>query len=275
MRLYIRLAALIGILLAAYAALAGSPTLPASSVPNFTLLMIGQSNTQGQNPLPPSPLLMAGAREEHVAWCFYLDRTWAQLQDPYCGGPSYYPDFANPNAGASIAPGIARRIMPTVGNVAFIPSAKGGSAIGSWLYRPSGGMSYLDMAVEQAKASGQTPDLAYWYQGETDSKPSSGTTGVQYKAYLAQIADRIYAEFGCPLMVTAIQTNDPPVYGNQRLIQQAQRESWAEVPHVVQGPDLADITCAPENAVHLAHPAKIDLVAARGASAILAWKAAQ
>lgn len=271
MRFAIRLFAIIGIILVAVGALAGSPTLPVSTEPNFTVLCIGQSNMDGTNGLPPSPVLLPGAREEHVAWCFYKDRTWGVLQDPCAGGTSYFPDLHSPGAGASIVPGIARRLMPTAGNVAFIPAAKGGSSIGAWLYRPAGGRSYLDMAVEQAKASGQAPTLAYWYQGETDSKPNTGTTGALYKSYLGQIAARIYAEFGCPLMVTAIQSNDPTVYGNQGVIQQAQRESWAEVPHVVQGPDLADISTMPENAVHLAHPAKIDTAAARGANAILAW----
>lgn len=275
MRRAIPFFAALGILLTVFASRAGSPTLPVSTQPNLTLLCIGQSNMDGTNPLPPSPLLLANAREEHVAWCYYKDRQWAVLQDPYAGGPSYYPDMFNASAGASIAPGLARRLMPTVGNLAVIPMAKGGSSIGSWLYRPVGGTSYLDKAVEQTRASGQTPDLALWWQGETDAKPSSGTTAQQYKTYLGQISGRLFEEFGCPLMVTVIQTNDPTAYANQGLIQQAQREAPLEVPHVLAGPDLSDITTAPENAVHLAHPAKIDLASARTAVPILAWWAAQ
>lgn len=251
---------------------AASATLPADSQPDFTILCIGQSNMDGTSPLPPSPVLLANAREERIPWCFYKDRTWGLLQDPYAGGESYFSDLKNAAAGASVAPGIARRLMPTVGNLAFVPAAKAGSSISSWLYTPRGGRSYLDMSVEQMRASGRVPDLALWWQGETDSKTGTATTGPAWKNCLAQIAARIYAEFGCPLMVGVIQTNDLLAYANQTVIQQAQRESWTEIPHIVQGPDLSDIATAPENAVHLAHPAKIDTAAARWAERILLWR---
>lgn len=261
--------------LAAVGVIAGSSTLPASSAPQFTLVGMGQSNMQGQNPCPPSPLLLKGAREEHVAWCFYPDRTWAQLQDPWCGGSSYYETFANSSAGASVAPGIARRLLPIVGNMAFIPAAKGGTSASSWLYRPPGGMSYLDMAVDQVRASGLTPNLVLWLQGESDAKTTppgvQQVSGAQYKAWLTAIADRIYAEFGCSLMVAVIPSPDPVKYANQCVIQQAQRESWTEIPHVVQGPDLSSICTAPQNEVHLAHPQKIEDASGRFADAIINW----
>ena len=263
------LAGLIGTLLAATSLLAGSPTLPTSTEPALTLLMLGQSNMDGTNSLPPSPLLLAGAREEHLAWCYYKDRQWGLLQDPYAGGTAYYPKTFNAYAGASVAPGIARRLMPTVGNLAFVPAAKGGSTISAWLYRPPGGLSYLDMAVEQARASGHHPNAACWWQGESDSTPP-GTIAIQYKSSLAQIAARLFAEFGCPLLVAAIQTNNPAQYPNQGVIQQAQRESWMEVPHVAAGPDLSSLETLPQDSVHLADPAKIDEASARWAAAIQA-----
>lgn len=269
------IAALLGVSLAAVSVLAGSPALPASSQPDFVLAIMGQSNALGTNPLGPSPLLLAGAREEHVAWCFYPDRQWAVLQDPYSGGVAYYSNFQNNSAGASIAPGLARRLMPVVGNVAIIPAAVSGSSISAWNYRPTGGMSYLDKAVAQVAASGQVPNLALWWQGETDAKPVPGKTEAQWLADLTLIAARVHTEWGCPLMVVTMQTNDPTIYSNQGVIQQAQRNAPSVVPYVISGPDLSDILTAPENAVHLAHPAKIDMAAARWADAILAWRALQ
>lgn len=268
-----RLAFLLTILalLLGLSARAGSPTLPASSQPDFVLALLGQSNMPGTNPLPPSPLLLANARESHVAWCYYLDRQWGQLQDPVGGGPSFFALFYNASAGASIAPGLARRLMPHVGNMAFIPAAVPGSSISAWNYRPPGGLSYLDMAVAQVAASGQTPDLALWWQGETNSRAIYNTTEAQWLADLTPIAARVKAEWGCPLMVVVMQTNDATTYPNQAVIQQAQRHSWTQVPHVISGPDLSDVTTAPENAVHLAHPTKIDLASARTAAAVLAW----
>lgn len=240
-------------------------------VPGKVVAIGGQSNSYGTNPLAGLQWCDFGLHDAAVPYCYFLDGTWGLLRDPIAKGVSTYPVFANPSAGASVWPEVARQLLSVAGSMSFIPCGKSGSQIGAWTYRPTGGLSILDQCVQRIRDSGVTPDVFTWWQGESDAKPIANISGTQWKSYLAIISNRMWSEFGCPTMVAIMQTCDPSKYGNQGIIQQAQREAPSEVPHVIAGPDLSSLYTVPESDVHLASYPKVTQAGALWSTCLRDW----
>lgn len=273
--------ALLGVLLAGFAVRAGSPTPPVH--PELTVLIAGQSNAGGLG-VPymvwggSEPIydtwIAPGSTSDRIASCFRKSGEWSVLTDPQAGGPSTFPKFANPLAGASVWPLVARELLPVIGNVAFIPCDKPGSSIGSWLFVPANDTSLVAQSIQRAQQSGETVGLVFWWQGETDAYKDSATTYSQYGTRLATLAARYKADLGADLMPCKFERCWDTDYPKQAEINQAIADSWG-TPNIVQGPDLSDIPTMPEDTVHLLPPSKRKLAAGRIAAAILNWYALQ
>ncbi len=261
---------------------AGSPELPQSTAPALTIIVGGQSNAGGFG-VPysfwgaPEPYydswIVPGRNDEHVAWGYYKNGRWGILADPLAGGSSIYPRFTNQYANASVWPMVARELLPVIGNVAFIPCEMGGTSWGSWLYvPPPPGVRPIDDMIARVHESGQTPQLAVWWQGETDQQ--QGTPPESIKTWTTQIDSILHAEFGSDLMPCKIQgcgTERKPGWFTTNA---AIGELWG-TGNIVQGPDLSDISTAPESSSHIITPEKRRECAHRWAQCILVWWAAR
>lgn len=283
MKLAIRLFAIAGILLSAFAAFAGSPTLPTDPSPRLTILIGGQSNAGGWGQpytfwgaTEPyyDTWIAPGSRVENIAWCYYKDGHWGTVADPMGGGFSSYPRFNLQKPGASVWPMVARELLPVIGNVAFIPCDKGGIGLWYWLYDPPDPATprLIDDMKSRVRDSGQTPALTVWWHGESDAATS--TPRETYKAQLQQIGAELGTAFGTDLMPCKFEHCYDPEAPGQAEINAAIGEAWG-TGNIVQGPDLSDINALPGNTVHIVEPAKRRECAHRWATAILAWWAAR
>lgn len=113
---------------------------------------------------------------------------WQELEDP----TGIRPD--DTNAGGSIWPLLAGKILERGVPVAFVPTAKNSTAISQW---QPGQFLYEDMRSRIAQLPTPYARAVLWQQGENDA--NIGVSANYYAAKLETIADSLYAEFGIPL----------------------------------------------------------------------------
>jgi hypothetical protein len=219
----------------------------------------GQSNMSGRgtnNQVYGHATLKAGLFSNAYAW--------RELSDPYDMATSQTDTVSSdssPAAAGSFIPLLATEIMADQGvPVAFVPAAKGGVSITSWL--PGGDhqdrTTLYGSMVYRALQTGAKAVL--WWQGETDA--IDGMAQATYNGHLDTIADAIDADLGVPLMACKLQNSsaitDSP---NEAAINAAIAEAWADNANVLEGPDLSDI--GSDDAYHLQTDAKLLTAAQR------------
>ena len=74
-------------------------------------------------------------------------------------------------------------------NVVFVTSAVEGSAVGDWLDPASGYLERAERQITQAIASGLTPRIVLWHQGESDGQRN--TDPKDYAASLKSLIERV------------------------------------------------------------------------------------
>lgn len=228
-------------------------------------IVAGQSNASGRG---TSNQVYAGSP---AARLFGNDYAWKNLTDPTDSGigqvDSISDDTAN-NPGGSVWPLIATSYLTSQGiPVAFVPCAKGGTAIASW--QP--GVDHQDRTtlygsmVYRALQTGCKTVL--WWQGERDAV--LGTSQASYSSDLVSLANAINTDLGVKLMPCKLQTFTGASQAAQDLINAAIVAEWA-VGNVLTGPDLSGLTTTPEDTFHLITNAKLLSAAALWWSALQA-----
>jgi hypothetical protein len=189
---------------------------------------------------------------------------WRELSDPYDMATSQTDTVSSdssPAAAGSFIPLLATEIMADQGvPVAFVPAAKGGVSITSWL--PGGDhqdrTTLYGSMVYRALQTGAKAVL--WWQGETDA--IDGMAQATYNGHLDTIANAVDTDLGVPLMACKLQNSsaitDSP---NEAAINAAIAEAWADNANVLEGPDLSDI--GSDDAYHLQTDAKLLTAAQR------------
>jgi len=120
---------------------------------------------------------------------------------------------------------------------AFVPCAKGGSAITDWLP----GADHQDRTtlygsmIYRALQTGAKCVL--WWQGEQEVV--SGMSQADYNGHLDTIADALYADLGIKLMACKLETGTGY---DSSIINAAIAEAWGDNANVLTGPDFSDLT---------------------------------
>lgn len=219
-------------------------------------IIAGQSNAVGQG-------------TNHQAWShatlrpgmFAADYRWKVLADP-TGDETNEIDGIATTAGGSAWLPLATSLMATLGvPVAFVPSAKGGSAIATW----APGADHLDRTTLYGsmnyRASLTGCRAVLWHQGEQDV--SLGTSQAAYNASLDTLANAIAADRGVPLIAATIH------YGSYANVNNAIAEAVGDNVNVKAGPNNAGITTSPD-ALHFKTDPEIQGLAARWWAALQA-----
>lgn len=239
-----------------------------TNIPTDTFIIAGQSNGSGRgtNSQVWSPGLGFPALN------FANDYTLKALADPY-DSPSGQIDTVSsdtsPAAAGSVWPLVANSFLANVRKrVLFVPCAKGGVSITSWLpgaNHQNRATLYGSMVYRALRAGGNLK-CVMWWQGETDA--INGMTQATYNGYLDTIANAVQADLGIPLMACKLQNSSGIADANEAAINAAIAEAWADNANVLQGPDLSDL--GSDDAYHLQSDAKLLTAAGRWWTAIAA-----
>lgn len=212
---------------------------------NYTFMMIGQSNGRGMNSTH-STFLPANVnpRLSHPAWIYNTDGTWNLLNDPTHGGPAV-DSLLSGDAKGSYWPLLAKKLIPILGSIAFIPCCKSASSIGAWLYGDPNSRAYL-YGISKCRGIEAGPvDLILMHQGEADAKINivTGlpyTTEQQYVDRFNTLSTRYQNDLGCPVLPCKLQKCYSVQY-NIPVINGAIQKVWDEIPNARRGADLSNI----------------------------------
>lgn len=175
------------------------------------------------------------------------DNVWKELADPYdsaAGQVDTVSSDSSPAAAGSFVPRFATLWMADTGfPVAFVPCARGGTAISAWAVPATnqdrttlyGSMDYRIQLVGGSVAG------VIWHQGETDAV--SGTSQAAYAAALSAIAADVVADWGCPFYVAKIHETDAAGIGP---IWAAIDDLWENDANITVGPDFSDRVTWPD-----------------------------
>jgi hypothetical protein len=231
-------------------------------------VVAGQSNASGRG--------LSLARASHPslrASLFGNDDRWKSLADP-TDSPAGQRDAVSADraAGGSVWPLVATDLMRSQGvPVAFIPCAKGTTAIARWLrdaVAPSARTTLYGSMLRRIRAAGGRVRAVVFWQGERDARIL--TPGPKYEEALTRLAADVRADFGAPLVVANIgdYCADRYTRGGIDSIRLAQQAAWRTSPDVAPGPLLYDIDLGGD--VHVRGSADQRTAARRWAAAILA-----
>jgi hypothetical protein len=225
-------------------------------------IVAGQSNPSGRGTNN-----QAYSHATLKAALFGNNYQWEELSDPYDSATSQVDTVSSdssPAAAGSFVPPLATLIMADQNvPVAFVPCAKGGSAITAWLPDTDhfdrttlyGSMAY------RAQQTGAKAVL--WWQGEQDAL--SGMSQATYNGHLDTIADALQADLGIKLVACKLQDCSG---ADVTAINAAIAEAWADNANVIPGADLSDIETDDE--YHLKTDAKLQEAANRWWAALQA-----
>lgn len=201
---------------------------------------------------------------------------WKLLADPTDSVDGQVDAVSNEDptpVGGSVWPLLATQIMAATGRrVAFVPCAKGGSAITAWqpganhndrttLY---GSMNYR---ISQARVllRAQVRGVLWW-QGEQDAL--ADMNAATYNGYLDTIANALATDQGVPLIPCKLQNCSGLTAGQMAEINTGIGAAWADNSNVVAGPDLSGI--ATDDTFHLQSDVKLLSAATLWYNAIVA-----
>lgn len=224
-------------------------------------VVAGQSNNSGRGTNNQSY-----SHESLVPMLFGNDYIWKTLSDPFDSSTGQVDTVSSDSAAGSYVPLLATLYMSNQGKApGFVPCAKGGSSITSWLP----GANHFDRTTlygsmaYRARATGSK--VVLWWQGETDA--IAAMDQATYNSHLDTIANTIYEDLGIKLMACKLQNSsgiaDTP---NESAINAAIEEAWNDNTNVLEGPDLSDI--GSDDAYHLQSDAKLLTAAQRWWAAI-------
>lgn len=180
---------------------------------------------------------------------FANDYRIKRLVDPYDINTNQVDTVSSDGGGAAAAgswiPLLATQLMTETGRApVFVPCAKGGVSITSWLP----GADHADRSTlygsmvyraRQAMAYG-TLRCVLWWQGETDAE--AGMSQATYNGHLDTIANAVMTDLGIPLMPCKLQNSSIITDANELAINAAIAEAWGDNANVLDGPDFSDIT---------------------------------
>lgn len=235
------------------------------------IAVAGQSNPLGQGALANAlSWQKPGDRFDFAPTCVYPDGNRGVLNEPTHGGGHLYPVTATSFYGAGYLTTMVRHLLlGGVEQVELVACAKGGSAVGSWLYQASTlSTNYLFGAAKALCNIAGPINLVLWHQGETDSQYADASSW--YESREAQLAGLFQQHLQAPMMTCLLQTCLETQYPYQGIVNAAKQANWASGA-TLQGPDLRDLTCAPESSNHLMTPAKWQIAGERWAQCILPW----
>jgi hypothetical protein len=183
--------------------------------------------------------------------------TWIELADPTdsaTGQIDTVSSDTSPAAAGSIWPLLATLHMADQGvPVAFVPTAKGGTSITSWV--PGG--DHADRATlygsMKYRASVTGAKAVLWWLGETDA--INAMDQVTFNGHLDTIANAVQTDLGVKLMACKLQNCTGIADANEAAINAAIAEAWGDNANVLTGPDLSDI--ASDDSYHLMTDAKL------------------
>ncbi|HSI07702.1 MAG: sialate O-acetylesterase [Rariglobus sp.] len=222
---------------AAVLALAGSllaqsaSGLPKGKVELF--LLAGQSNMAGRGAV--ADLAPADAAADPRVWALNKDGAWQPAMDPL------HWDKAGSGVGSGKFFGriIAAKKPGVI--VALIPTACGGSPIGTWVpgaYWEQTKSHPWDDSIARAKRAlqdGGTLKAVLWHQGESDSNAKNAPL---YEKNLTDLINRFRKEFNAPELPFIIgqlgrfDAEGKPWGSGQIEVDRAQRAVAAKMPHV-------------------------------------------
>lgn len=225
------------------------------------ITVAGQSNASGRG--TSSQVYSHGTGGERHC-LLGNDLVYKELVDPYDSNANQvYSDLDDSSAAGSFTLRFAHHYMLNNNTpLAFVPANKGGTAIASWA---KGGTLYTAMTNMINDAGGTTTVL--WHQGETDA--SLGTLLATYEAALNQFVDDVFADFGCDVIIVALQTIDSIYNGNgtttgQAAIRQAQVNVAASNAHASITVPNSDIDVSVTgDGLHFKTDNDLDLVGSR------------
>lgn len=179
--------------------------------------------------------------------------TWSRLIDPFDPVPTL-------GASGSWVVPLANRLG---GQVGFVPTAVSATRIGQWA---AGSVNYNRM-VARARLAGAPITAVLWWQGESDRIEE--TPASTYRTALADLALRVRADLGAPLVVAEIGPDVRYSSTESESIRGPQRSCWATCPNVVRGPSFADVG-AVSDGIHFRSDTELALAGGRWATALTA-----
>ncbi|MES2214034.1 MAG: Ig-like domain-containing protein [Patescibacteria group bacterium] len=184
------------------------------------------------------------------ATMFKNDDTWAELADPLDSNTGQI-DSVSSDSFAQMGtayPLIATSIMADQSvPVAFLPAAKGGSAMSEWSRSTATTTLYGSM-YRRINAIGGSVKGILWYQGESDADHGvdhgSGlaATRANYLSDLTTLANNVNSDFGAKLVVTQLAYSGvPPHVTYLDDVRLAQKDAWDAGGNVLAGPAFPDV----------------------------------
>lgn len=219
---------------------------------------LGQSNQSGR-----WTNYQSWSHETLLAKQFGNNYVWSALAEPtdLSAGQIDAVSSESGSEDGSYIPLLATHIMANQAvPFAYVPCAKGGSSITSWLP----GADHLNRATLYGSANYRIQQIGgaeflLWWQGEQDAL--AGMSQTTYNGHLDTIANAFFADCGVKLLVCKIQNCTGISAGNLAAINAAIEEAWGDNPNVLQGPDLSDLVT--DDSFHLMTDAKAITVAQR------------
>jgi hypothetical protein len=230
-------------------------------------VIAGQSNASGRGS-EPSSYASAVLRPA----LFGNDDRWKRLTDPVDSAAGQVDKVsADAFAAGSVWPLLATELLAAEHvPVAFVPCAKGTTAIGQWLEdaaAPHSRRTLYGSMLRRVRAVGGRARAVLFWQGEADARKS--TSQRAYAAALRTLAAELAYDCGAPLVVAQLGDYDPSVYLGGRIdaIRLAQQQAW-RAGWALKGPALYDVDL--HGHVHFSRRADEVVAARRWAAAILA-----
>lgn len=192
------------------------------------------------------------------------DYTWKELSDP-TDSPTNQADTvssdSSPAAAGSPWPLLATLIMADQGvPVAFVPAAKGGSVITSWLPDTDRSLRSTLYGSMNYRAGLTGAKCVLWWQGENDALAQMDQT--TYNGHLDTVADAVNTDLGVKLMPCKLQHMTTVPDADQTPVNAAIAEAWADNANVLEGPDFSDITPSVDG-LHMKTDAELQTTAER------------
>jgi hypothetical protein len=197
------------------------------------------------------------------ACLFGNDYQWKQLVDPYDSASGQIDTVSSDTATGSFIPLLATLLMDSESvPVAFIPAAKGGTAITAHLPgadHQDRSTLYGSMVYRALQAGGVKAVL--WWQGESDV--ISGVSQATYNGHMDTIANAVDADLGVKLIPAKLQN----ITQDETAVNAAIGEAWSDNANVLTGPDLFTVV---NDGLHVISSAALQDAAERWAAILLA-----
>lgn len=194
-------------------------------------LLAGQSNIVGT-----ATNFQSYKSNRYTATMFSRGGKWMELDDKVL--TDQRPIVYNAPLTGSPWPILASLITEyTDAPVALIPTGMGGQPISQWFAKGS----LYNFVIQQVNASGTTPALILWMQGETEALAQMSTA--DYQNALNDLVQRVDTDLHLRMMIANLgQLIRPGITDDDvERIRQAIEKIWTTNPLVYRGPVFADI----------------------------------